>query len=140
MPLVEWGPQYSVGVDAIDREHIKLLEIINRLHDLMVARIGGVHEVVADLMAYAKSHFATEEELMEQVQYPQLARHRQLHRQLATFILTLKENLDAGRAVSTREVLSFLRDWLGSHIQREDKRMGEFLVSLHKERIASAAR
>jgi hemerythrin len=115
------------------------MELINRLHDLMVNKEGGPSTVVADLIEYTKTHFGAEEELMERLEYPELAHHRQLHKQLTKSVLGWKADLDAGRPLSTRDVLSFLRDWLTSHIQREDKKIGEFILARARQNAKAPA-
>ncbi len=60
MPIMSWTDAYSVGVAEIDKQHKKLIDLINALHDAMSkgqakAVIG---KVLGELISYCASHFA----------------------------------------------------------------------------------
>ena len=61
-----WGPKLWVGVKDIDDQHKKLVEIVNKLNDAMVA--GHGREVIGptlnELIRYTQQHFAAEERIM----------------------------------------------------------------------------
>jgi len=78
-----------------------------------------VGQVVSELSNYTKSHFQTEEALMEQANYPALHGHRIEHQRFIARVEAFKKELDAGgNAVA---VLEFMKDWLAKHIKRLDQ-------------------
>ena len=75
MSLIEWKESFSVGNAEIDRQHRKLIAILNRAHDTMMtgkyedlSTLGT--EAVGELIAYGKEHFAFEEAYMRQIGFP----------------------------------------------------------------------
>lgn len=127
--LITWADRYSVGIARIDAEHRKLVDLINELYAAMVA---GKEESVASkvldgLAAYTLSHFATEEGLMIRYEYPAYAPHKIEHDKLVAQVKQLQQNLRAGKAKISREVLTFLQSWLLGHILGMDKKYSGFL-------------
>ena len=129
MALMTWSNEYAVGVKALDCQHTGLFKILNDLHDAMMA--GHGQQVTGDLLrklvSYTKEHFAAEERLMEASHYPALAKHCEHHRALTQQVGDFMALLEKGEGVVSADLLSFLRDWLKNHIQREDKEYGPWL-------------
>lgn len=141
MVLIKWSSNYSVKIDEMDRQHQKLINLINQLHEAMMAGSGddAMYEVLSGLVAYTKEHFASEEKLMQQFHFPQLAGHRAEHQRLVEQVSALVKRADAGQPLSAYEVLQFLREWLINHIQNTDRRYGNFISGLaHKAGVGSA--
>jgi hemerythrin-like metal-binding protein len=128
MPLFTWDSSYSVGVQDMDNEHIKLFGIINSLYDAM--KSGKSKEVMEDvfkqLVDYTEVHFSDEEKLMSQHNYPgineQMAQHK-------LFVDKVEENYKKyreGAILISIDIMNFLKDWLVNHIQIIDKKYAEF--------------
>lgn len=129
MALMEWSPAFSVKVKKFDDQHKKLVDLINQLHDAMKAGQGNamLGVVLQSLIAYTATHFKEEEQVMQTNGYPDLARHKGEHEKLVAQVLDLQKKFQTGGNVLTLTVLSFLKDWLITHIQGEDKKYGVFL-------------
>ena len=129
MALMDWNPTLSVKVRKFDDQHKKLVDLLNQLHDGMKAGQGNavLGNVLQSLITYTSTHFKDEEQVMQANSYPDLARHRAEHEKLVKQVLDLQKKFQAGGAVLTLTVLSFLKDWLFTHIQGEDKKYGVFL-------------
>ena len=129
MTLVNWTPNLSVGIEAIDNQHKKILELINQTHAAMLE--GRSSEEMADIMHglidYTETHFAYEEDLFKQYSYPETAQHQLAHTALTAKVLGYKRKLDAGETVVSVDILKFLKDWLIGHILGVDKRYAPFL-------------
>lgn len=128
MALMEWSPAFSVKVKKYDDQHKKLVDLINQLHDAMKAGQGTavLGTVLQSLISYTSSHFADEEKLMQAHAYPDYARHKAAHEALVKKVLDLQQKFQTGNAMVTMNVLSFLKEWLVTHIQGEDKKYGIF--------------
>ena len=126
---MEWSPAFSVKVRKFDDQHKKLVVLVNQLHDAMKAGQGNaiLGVVLQSLISYTATHFKEEEQVMQANGYPDLARHKDMHQKLVSQVLDLQKKFQAGGDVLTMTVLSFLKDWLVSHIQGEDKKYGVFL-------------
>ncbi len=66
MGLIQWKKEYEVGMSKIDKQHKKIITILNRIIARQVKErddqeIGGILD---DLQEYIKEHFRTEEEYM----------------------------------------------------------------------------
>lgn len=64
------------GVSVIDADHDELLELLNTCELQCSENANSCYESFVRLL---KAHFATEENYMEAVEYPDLVRHRQHH-------------------------------------------------------------
>lgn len=129
MALLTWHDSYSVKVKQFDNEHNKLIDLINQLHDAMKVGKGkeAVEVVLTALLGYTKTHFAAEEAMMRLYDYPDYERHKKEHNQLVMQVLDVHKNLREGNAPLSQAVMNFLKEWLVTHIQGEDKKYGPFL-------------
>src|SRR5690349_10560035 len=84
MPLIMWGPKLCVGIKDIDDQHKKLVEIVNKLNDAMVAGHGRevIGPTLGELIRYTQRHFADEERLMARHQYEHTVEHKAQHAKL----------------------------------------------------------
>jgi hemerythrin len=125
---MQWSPAFSVNVKKFDDQHKKLVELVNQLHDAMKAGEGNtmLGVVLQSLISYTGTHFADEEKMMQANAYPDLARHKAAHENLVKQVLELQKKAQAGGGVITLTVMNFLKDWLVTHIQGEDKKYGHY--------------
>ena len=131
MALITWSDSMSVGVSRIDKEHQALVDLINLLHSEMLAgKSKQTLAVVLDkLVAYTKVHFAAEETLFRSHNYPAMVPHLKEHADLTQKAVQLQSDLEAGKAVISAPVLDFLRNWLTSHILKQDMAYKLFFAS-----------
>jgi len=131
MSFINWTDDYSVGIESIDKQHKKLIEIINELNksvafgesDTMLAK------TFVDLLNYTKQHFAYEEQLFEQYNYQQSREHITQHKKLLQQVFELKNQYQTDPSASLGlELIQFLRSWLINHILKSDKDYSQFLV------------
>lgn len=130
MALMQWSQMFSVGVTQFDNEHKKLVDLLNNLHDAMKAGKGNdvIGKTLDGLISYTATHFASEEKLMQQHNYPAFAKHKTEHISLTNQALQIQKDFHAGKALPSN-LLQFLKDWLLKHIGNEDKLYGPFLNS-----------
>ena len=129
MALIKWRDSYSVGVARFDEHHLRLIELINDMYIIVRDKgdAAALNIAAQALIEYTKYHFSSEEAVMEEVNYPDLAEHKQYHADLEKKAVTFLEQITAeGEAVRT-EFYHFLREWLITHIVKEDKKYTEYL-------------
>jgi len=85
MPILHWGPRFSVQVEAMDADHRELFAALNDLwlaveRSSALAVIAETLERVSSTMA---AHFSREEALLEQWNYPRYRTHMDEHRQFS---------------------------------------------------------
>ena len=129
MALFTWDEKYSVKVSEMDRQHKKLFDIINRLHDEMKAGTASksMPVIVRELLEYTKTHFSQEETLMKNNDYPGISEQETLHRKFVSEIEKVKQDIDSGKPVFATKTMNFLKDWLLGHIIGIDKKYSDFL-------------
>jgi hemerythrin-like metal-binding protein len=127
--MFDWTPDYSVGIGSIDGQHQKLFSIARELYSAMSAGQGkeALGRILDRLAQYTEVHFAHEERLMREHDFPGLADHKAEHDALKGQVRRFQQDFEAGRVVLTVELLHFLRDWLQKHIMGSDQRYAPFL-------------
>ena len=129
MALIEWTQEYSVGNEVLDGQHQNLLEIINMFDEARKRGKGSkvMYQILNDIVGYTQEHFAFEEKMMLEMEYPGLKLHQSQHRQLLQKVERLQyEFLHEGRRI-TAEASEFFNYWLTSHILKHDKEYAEHL-------------
>jgi hemerythrin len=129
MALMTWSDSFSTGVKAMDDQHKGL---VNALNDLHAAMLGGhdkaaTESLLTTLVQYTHNHFAAEEALMTRTKYPRQTAHTAKHRDLTGQVEQFVDRYERGEQALNVDLLTFLRDWLMTHIQKEDKEYGPWL-------------
>ena len=129
MAFMTWNKQYSVGVATMDDQHSVLFRILNDLYDAM--KKGEAQTVTGPLLRnlvdYTRRHFASEEAIMATAAYPGLTAHRIKHRDLIKQVDAFVARFERGDVTLSIDLFNFLRDWLTTHIQKEDKEYGPWM-------------
>ena len=115
-----WQKSYNTGIHEIDIQHQEILNYVNQLDDARKLNSRtDVKNVIEGMADYTISHFAFEEALMEQAQYPYVGPHQHIHKTLIARVGTFTERFEAGEDIGD-EFHSLLKRWLINHIQRDD--------------------
>jgi hemerythrin-like metal-binding protein len=129
---IVWGKILSVGIDEIDEDHRKLVNIFNILnHSVMEgASPDYLAAILEELINCTVWHFSHEERLMLRYRYAQIEEHKAAHRELIKSAKELQQNiLEADRRVAD-EHIEFLERWLTEHILTTDLRLGSYLCQV----------
>jgi hemerythrin len=128
MALIKWNEGLSVHVAEMDRQHQKLVDLINELNDAMSKGKGKevVGKTINGLLNYTRVHFAEEERLFDQFNYPDANSQKNMHKKFVDKVVDFKQQHDSGKVALSIVVIDFLSDWLKQHIQIEDKKYGQF--------------
>ncbi len=129
MPIMNWDNSLSVGVDAMDAQHKKLVNLTNQLFDAMKEGKGKevLEGVLTELVSYTKEHFSAEERLMQEYNYPALAAQKAQHQELLTQVSDFCNKFNAGQLAISIDLCDFLQKWLKVHICQEDKQYGQHI-------------
>ncbi|MEJ1297986.1 MAG: bacteriohemerythrin [Candidatus Sedimenticola sp. (ex Thyasira tokunagai)] len=128
MKKIFWEDEFSVGVEELDRQHQKIIEVINSLIDKprILLRFKNVSSALMELTNYVSEHFLLEERLLQENGYPDLLEHSKKHTAYSKQISHLcKKSLD-GKSEVPHELLDFLTDWWINHILHEDMQYKAF--------------
>ena len=128
MPLIQWDDKLSVNVEEIDKQHQKLVQVINELQEAMQNRKGNevLGKIIEEMVGYARTHFKTEEVYFDKFGYPEADSHKKEHAEFMDKVSDFKKDFDAGRIGLSVEVMNFLSDWLKNHIMGSDKNYSAF--------------
>lgn len=128
--MIEWNDRYSVQIAEIDEQHKQLFEMIGNLSTAM--KKGQSKEVLSEildgLVKYAGQHFATEEKLFAEHNFPQQAEHKAKHDEFVGKIQEYNNLYSNGSNIVSVQLIGFLSDWLMKHIMKEDQEYAKFIV------------
>ena len=123
--LFVWDDKYHTGVADIDRDHKRLVDMINDLYEAMQDGSGGalLLPIFSALKHYTETHFEREELLMADFDARDRERHLREHEQMIATLADLESRHRHGEAAISLQTLTLLRDWLRNHICVVDKAM-----------------
>lgn len=126
-PLVQFTDAYRTGIEFVDREHMKLFEIIQKTYDTihnnqLTNKYDYVILILKELKDYTEQHFADEEAYMEQIHYEGLESQRRAHEAFVDRLQDLNPYAeDDNQEEYLDEIVEFLLGWLQNHILLSDK-------------------
>ena len=122
MESLQWNEVLATGIEEIDDQHKRLLEIINQLRVAagQGARRDASAEALQQVLDYTIYHFDYEEKLLEKAGYELLPLHKRTHELFIRRIPDFQKRHAAGEDV-LQEVHDMLARWLVHHIQNDDR-------------------
>ncbi|MDU2066141.1 MAG: bacteriohemerythrin [Sporomusaceae bacterium] len=134
MALIEWTSNFSVHLSEFDEEHKQLVAMINSLHEAMKSGKGkdSMAALLDKATVYAQKHFAHEEKMMLQYNYPKYKEHKEIHDEFAQKVTELR-GLHDQNLLQANQLLNILREWLINHICNTDMHYSSFFLKAMKE-------
>ena len=129
MELLQWKPDYALGIPSVDHEHRELIGMINQIYQQMSGEpdAWAVESCLEDIYAGIAAHFALEERHMRETRYEEYEAHKEEHEELLDQILDMMDEFAAdpqsGRVTLERR----LSDWFGHHFATFDARLNHGL-------------
>ncbi len=126
----EFTKDLETGNQVIDSEHRKLIAAIN---DVLEASGKGkgraeLEKTIVFLDNYVKEHFAHEEELQRQYNYPQYEKHREWHKAYISQIEAIRNSFAVdGQTVSMVSEVNKKTAILIAHIRNVDSKLAEYI-------------
>jgi len=121
--MIKWNDGLSVGIEELDNDHKKLLDIINKLSEAIDknVEVSILEEIFISLEKYALVHFNREEAYIQKCAKVNLREHKKQHDSFTAKIPELKQKLlNSKEYINAQEITVFLTDWLVNHIIEED--------------------
>lgn len=117
-----WNANYSVGIAELDAQHKRLFELVNELIDdynqkKAQADLAGVLNNLTD---YCFEHLSKEEQLMYEHDYPSYRQHKEAHDAFRSRNGQFHIASAEGNPEVMAEIISFLTEWLTTHILKVD--------------------
>jgi len=131
MVLIKLEDNLNLDIPEIDSQHETLIGLINLLHETMLqgADRAALDVLLSQLLEQTRTHFAYEERLMSQYNYPEYEAHKSEHIRLMQHLVDLAERYTNGDLLLSFAVVLELKGWAVVHIEKSDKPLGAFLNS-----------
>lgn len=117
----------KLDIPVIDLQHIWLVFLIMELEAELLTNAGQklseekIRKIMGDLLSFAAEHFSLEEDLFMAFEVPDGMEHTEKHRHFVQFLSERANEIRDGKYESVQILISFLKDWLTMHIQKDDK-------------------
>jgi len=130
MALINWSEKFSVGVRSVDHEHRELIELINATHEKLLGAEspGAVLEFMGEIYGRIAAHFALEERLMREKNYPHYAEHKTDHERLLDDIREIMDDYEDKAYFDEQQLAERLHAWFSRHFQDHDARLHRVLA------------
>ncbi len=127
--FVVWKDEYSVGVESLDDDHKKLLNLINNLQLAVHYQTGEnfEKEALTDVVAYTKYHFEREEKMMQEASYADFDAHKAVHTAMIAKVNKFLLEYEKQGHDALEELAQYLKDWLVGHINGTDQEYSSLL-------------
>lgn len=140
--IFPWNSHFETGIELIDQQHRKLVDILNRLGShFSCADDVQFRHLLQDLLDYTHYHFDAEEQIWQQYfqGQPLFDNHHQAHE---LFFEQIQEFWDSGdeREQDLKGLFDFLTRWLAFHILEADRRMALMVHGIDAGLDLAAAR
>lgn len=125
---IKWNDSYSVGIDKIDEQHKKILELLKQvLDDIQNNKFENLKNIIKELVEYSNYHFKTEEDLFDKYDYENKEAHIEKHQEFRAHVMNIAQSYENNELSTSYELHTFLEDWFVDHINGTDKKYVELL-------------
>jgi hemerythrin len=127
MAYLDWNPAYDTGVAGIDYEHQRLVALLNEIYGLILnaAEPHKIAGILADFHARAAAHFALEEKIMHDRNFPGLRERRDTHYRLLDQVREIMDGYEVGAYRAGANLPETLKTWLSEAMDIDVKLFAE---------------
>lgn len=131
MKSIQWEPEFSVLIEAMDMQHQGLIDLLNRTIEAVDRQHSPSNacEIISQLLEYTRVHFRDEETLMKEYEFPEVESHSRMHARLTARVVSFERMIQDGEQISSDLIRDFLLNWLKTHIIEMDKQYGFYIQS-----------
>jgi hemerythrin len=129
--LFDFDSEFRLGIDLIDNEHVKLVDMLNEVHALLSdgKREEAKQYFNVTLSSYVNEHFASEEKFMERIEFPLINEHKKIHENFKRSFYELRPLIESCDEAAFRNALSDAFMWIVGHIGKTDKKYAAFYLA-----------
>jgi len=129
LQLCRFTEDFDVMSTQMNDDHKRIFAYINTVHQRVKEKSdpATLLPTLKELGEFTRHHFQREEEAMQAANYQNLPQQRTAHEKLLGKVAQIIADLDKGADVDMLEVMTFLKDWLTTHILVMDKEYGPTL-------------
>ena len=98
LKLLSWQPAHVIGIDEANRQHKKMLDMMNEVHILSAQNysVESISQALDVLISYTEVHFSWEEKFFDSYQYPKSQEHKKHHASLIEELRNHQKNIAIG--------------------------------------------
>jgi len=130
--IVIWDEKYNTGIELIDEQHLKLVDLTNQLFLACSAgeeALATVFEsAMHQMVEYVRFHFSAELKLLHTIKFPDYQNHKKMHDDLIHKILEASKEYNEGVKFTPNHFVRTLKDWIFGHIAVYDKLYASFVA------------
>ena len=136
MDAFQWNPCFVTGLQDVDEQHHRLVDVINRFGELVMreeaASTAELEAVYGELADYTQYHFSEEEAMMAMagLDARYLKHHQQSHAKFFDEVAQLHGGISANNREAAKSLLQFLTHWLAYHILGTDQFMARQIAAI----------
>ncbi|MCC6209209.1 MAG: bacteriohemerythrin [Gammaproteobacteria bacterium] len=145
MESFHWDDHFITGLAEVDKQHHRLVDVINAFGALLV-RPGGVgyeelRDVLNELGAYTHYHFTEEERMMEEagIDVRHVQRQRKEHAAFLDEVIRKQTDITPSDLEAAKPLLGFLTHWLAFHILGSDQSLSRQIRAIEAGNTAEEA-
>ncbi len=131
--FLEWLDEWYLGIHEIDRQHLALATLLNRvaekLHQTANANPGVevILPLAHRLLDETRQHFNDEERIMREHDYPGRSDHHREHVMLLAELQAFIREIEENRRPFDLDSLTALKHWLIDHVLDGDMAFARYL-------------
>ncbi|MDR1100338.1 MAG: hemerythrin family protein [Treponema sp.] len=134
----QWDSSLETGYEKIDNQHKQLISALNDIIEASSSGKGSdeVFKTLDFLTGYTILHFADEEKLQLQYDYPDYFIHKHYHDEFKATVKDLTERLvkEGPTGEMVELVTTSIGNWLLNHIKGDDFRMAAYVQTHNKKK------
>lgn len=125
MSVLQWRDDFSVGIEEVDYEHRELIDLIRSIQETLKddAETGDIIDVLGEIYAQIAAHFALEEKMMKQTQYPAFADHKEDHETLLDDLRDIMDEVEDDGVLDEAQLTDDLDRWFSDHFKTHDAKL-----------------
>lgn len=134
--LLEWQERWNTDIPDIDEQHIAMANQLNRISEMVdmlddkQEHNDQLSESLSELLEMTRVHFASEELLMSEHDYPDYSDHQKEHTVLMAELAQLIREVRRDQSVLDRKTLQELKQWFVIHLVGADKEFAKHYDSV----------
>jgi len=124
MGIIQWDSKYEVDVKKIDRQHRKIVDILNKLYagQEQIAKGKGMQKILDELRKYIATHFKTEEKYLREIECADYDLQKQEHNAFIEKICSYQQDYFQDKPMAVINLFNYVWDWFSHHILTVDKK------------------
>jgi len=135
---MKWTPEYSIGIEELDREHQAYFEIVDKLGSAL--QLGCATDLLVELtetlIVKAERHFEHEQAEMRRWSYPNTTAHIAEHDQALGQLAELQQQaLHDGTNQLALQLAQNMEQWLLRHVLVADTELGAWVTQMRAAQL-----